>query len=187
MIYLQLFISFFKIGAFSFGGGYAMLPLLEKEVIKTHGWMTNTEFVDIFAISEMTPGPIAVNAATFLGYNVAGVLGSAVATISVILPSFIVITVIFLSLNRFKKSPYVGYVFMGIRPIVLGLIAAAGITVAKTSFVDIKSVLIAAGLFYLVSFKKLSPIIGIIMAGVLGLVLYWEEQTYVMGNVFNFF
>lgn len=172
MVYLQLFISFFKIGAFSFGGGYAMLPLLEKEVINTHAWMSPTEFVDIFAISEMTPGPIAVNSATFLGHKVAGVLGAAVATVSVILPSFIVISLIFISLNRFKNSPYVDMIFTGIRPVVLGLISAAGITVAKTSFVDLKSVLIGFGLFYLVSFKKLSPIIGIILAGVLGLILY---------------
>ena len=172
MIYLQLFISFFKIGAFSFGGGYAMLPLLEKEVIKTHGWMNAREFVDIFAISEMTPGPIAVNAATFLGYKVGGVLGSAVATLSVILPSFIVISLIFISLNKFKNSPYVDMIFTGIRPIVLGLIAAAGVMVAKTSFVDFKSVIIGFGVFYLVSFKKLSPIIGIVGAGILGLILY---------------
>lgn len=172
MIYLKLFLSFFKIGAFSFGGGYAMLPLLEKEVIKTHGWMSATEFVDIFAISEMTPGPIAVNAATFLGYKVAGIFGAGIATISVILPSFIVISLIFISLNKFKNSPYVEMVFAGIRPMVLGLIVAAGVTVARTSFVDVKSVLIGLGLFYLVSFKKLSPIIGIVFAGVLGVILY---------------
>lgn len=172
MIYLQLFISFFKIGAFSFGGGYAMLPLLEKEVIKTHGWMSATEFVDIFAISEMTPGPIAVNSATFLGYKVGGVLGAGVATFSVILPSFIVISLIFIFLNRFKNSPYVDMIFTGIRPIVLGLIAAAGVTVAKTSFIDFKSTIIGLGIFYLVSFKKLSPIIGIILAGVLGVLLF---------------
>ncbi|HLR21598.1 MAG TPA: chromate transporter [Tissierellaceae bacterium] len=171
-IFIQLFLSFFKIGAFSFGGGYAMLPLLEKEVIETHQWMNTTEFVDIFAISEMTPGPIAVNSATFLGHKVAGIPGAAVATFAVILPSFIVISLIFISLNKFKNSPYVDWIFQGIRPVVLGLIAAAGVTVAQTSFLDYKSVLIGALLFYLVSFKKFNPIWGIVLAGVLGVVLY---------------
>ena len=91
-ILLQLFISFFKIGAFSFGGGYAMLPLIKREVIEVHGWMTGAEFIDVLAISEMTPGPFAVNSATFLGNKVAGIPGSIVATFAVILPSFIVMS-----------------------------------------------------------------------------------------------
>ena len=103
-ILIQLFMTFFKIGAFSFGGGYAMLPLLEEEVIRNHGWMTSGEFIDIFAISEMTPGPIAVNAATFLGFRVGGFLGAVVSTLAVILPSFIVISIIFASLSKFKSS-----------------------------------------------------------------------------------
>lgn len=170
--FFQLFLSFFKVGAFSFGGGYAMLPLLEEEVIKTHTWMSRAEFIDIFAISEMTPGPIAVNAATFVGYKVAGFLGAMVATLAVILPSFIVISLIYTFISKFKNSPYVDWIFKGIRPVVLGLIAAAGVTVAKTSFMDIKSIIIGAGIFYLVSFKKLNPILGIVGAGILGILLY---------------
>lgn len=169
---VQLFITFFKVGAFSFGGGYAMLPLLEEGVIRTHNWMSKTEFINIFAISEMTPGPIAVNSATFVGYRVHGILGAAIATLAVILPSFIIISIIYMSLNRFKNSPYVEWIFAGIRPIVLGLIASAGITVAKSSFVDIKSIIIGIILFYLVSFKELNPILGIIMGGVLGLIFF---------------
>ncbi len=171
-ILIELFISFFKVGAFSFGGGYAMLPLLEKEVIKTHGWMTPTEFVDIFAISEMTPGPIAVNSATFLGYKMAGILGSIVATLAVIMPSFIVVSLLFASLVKFKNSPYVDWIFKGIRPIVLGLILAAGITVAQTSLGSIKSILIGILLFYLVTFKDFNPIWGIVLAGTLGIIFY---------------
>lgn len=171
-ILLQLFMTFFKIGAFSFGGGYAMLPLLEEEVIRNHAWMTSSEFIDIFAISEMTPGAIAVNAATFLGFRVAGILGAIVSTFAVILPSFIVISLIFASLSKFKSSKYVGWIFEGIRPIVIGLILAAGITVGKSSFVDVKSVIIALGLFYVVSFKDLNPIFAIIIGGVLGVILY---------------
>lgn len=171
-ILIQLFMTFFKIGAFSFGGGYAMLPLLEEEVIRNHGWMTSGEFIDIFAISEMTPGPIAVNAATFLGFRVSGIIGAAVATTAVILPSFIVISLIFASLNKFKSSKYVAWIFEGIRPIVIGLILAAGITVAKSSFIDVKSVIIAIGLFYGVTFKDLNPILAIIIGGILGVILY---------------
>ncbi len=171
-VLIQLFITFFKIGAFSFGGGYAMLPLLEEEVIKTHAWMTSSEFIDIFAISEMTPGPISVNAATFLGFRVSGVVGAATATLAVILPSFIVISLIFASLEKFKKSKYVAWIFEGIRPIVFGLIIAAGITVAKSSFIDVKSIIIALGLFYGVSFKDLNPIFAIVIGGVLGVLLY---------------
>lgn len=171
-VLIQLFMTFFKIGAFSFGGGYAMLPLLEEEVIRNHGWMTSSEFIDIFAISEMTPGPIAVNAATFLGFRVSGIIGAITATFAAILPSFIVISIIFASLSKFKNSKYVEWIFEGIRPIVIGLILAAGITVSKSSFVDIKSIIIAIGLFYGVTFKDLNPILAIIIGGVLGVMLY---------------
>ena len=163
---LQLFISFFKIGAFSFGGGYAMLPFIKKEIIEVHHWLTTSEFIDILAVSEMTPGPIAINSATFLGYKVAGVIGSIAATLAVVLPSFIVISLIYHFYTKFRNSPYVDWAFKGIRPVVLGLIASASISVAKDAFIDLKSVIIAAVLFYIVSFKKLNPIIAIVLAGV---------------------
>lgn len=169
---LDLFVSFFKIGAFSFGGGYAMLPLIEDEIIKVNGWLSTSEFVDILAIAEMTPGPIAINSATFLGYKVASIPGAIVATIAVVLPSFIVMSLIFHFITKFKNSPYVDWIFTGIRPIVLGLIASAAITVGKNAFIDFKSILIALGLFYGVSFKKLNPIVGIILSGILGVILY---------------
>jgi chromate transporter len=168
---LDLFISFFKIGAFSFGGGYAMLPLIQEEVITLNKWITLTEFIDILAIAEMTPGPIAINSATFLGYKVAGILGSAVATLGVVLPSFIVMSLIFHFIFKFKNTPYVEWIFKGIRPVVLGLIAAAAISVAKSTFVDIPSVLIAVLLFYLVVFRNFNPILAIILAGAIGAVI----------------
>lgn len=171
-VLIQLFISFFKIGAFSFGGGYAMLPLLEQELVEKHQWISTTDFIDILAVSEMTPGPIAINSATFLGYNISGTLGAVVATFAVVLPSFIIITLIYIFMNSFKNSKYVNWTFRGIRPVVLGLIGAAAITVGKTSFVDIKAVFIATLLFYLVSFRKINPILGIILAGFLGVILY---------------
>ena len=113
-IIFDLFITFFKIGAFSFGGGYAMLPLIEEEVIQVNSWLTSTEFIDILAISEMTPGPIAINSATFIGYKVSGVFGSAVSTLGVTLPSFIVMSIIFHFVYKFKNSPYLAWVLKGL-------------------------------------------------------------------------
>lgn len=172
MLVIKLFMSFLKIGAFSFGGGYAMLPLIEKEIIQVNGWLSTKEFIDILAIAEMTPGPIAINSATFLGYKVAGILGAISATLAVVLPSFIVMSFIFHFVFKFKNSPYVGWVFAGIRPIVLGLIGAAAVTVGKNAFIDFPSVLISVVIFYLVTFKKLNPILCIVIAGVLGVTFY---------------
>lgn len=169
---IDLFISFFKIGAFSFGGGYAMLPMIQNEVINVHKWITMAEYIDILAIAEMTPGPIAINSATFLGYKVAGIGGSALATLGVVLPSFIVMSLIFHFIVRFKSSPYVDWVMKGIRSVVLGLIAVAAFSVAMSTFVDIPSVLIAALLFYLVAFKNFNPIYAIVLAGVMGAILF---------------
>lgn len=172
MIIFELFISFLKIGAFSFGGGYAMLPLIEKEIIEVHKWLTLPEFIDILAVVEMTPGPVAINSATFLGYKVAGVLGSIVATTAVVLPSIVVILIIAHFLSKFKTSPYVEWAFKGIRPVVLGLIVTASLTVSKNSILDIKSFVLMIVLFYLTSFKNLHPILTIVIAGVVGAVIY---------------
>ncbi|NLJ79311.1 MAG: chromate transporter [Tissierellia bacterium] len=171
-VLIDLFITFFTIGAFSFGGGYAMLPLMKREIIEIHNWLTNAEFIDILAISEVTPGPIAINTATFLGYRISGLVGSIVATIGVVLPSFIIMGTIVYFLFKFEDSPYLDWFFIGIRPIVLGLIGAASISIAMDSFIDIKSILIAIVLFYLVSFRKTHPILAIILAGVAGTILY---------------
>ncbi|HAE91771.1 chromate transporter [Tissierella praeacuta] len=172
MTILKLFISFLKIGAFSFGGGYAMLPLIQKEIIEVHNWLTLNEFIDILAVVEMTPGPVAINSATFLGYKVGGILGSVVATIGVVLPSIVVILIIAHFLSKFKNSPYVEWAFKGIRPVVLGLIISASLTVSKNAIVDIKTFLLGAVLFYLTSFKKMHPILTIIIAGIVGAIIY---------------
>ena len=169
---IKLFISFLKIGAFSFGGGYAMLPLIKKEIIEVQGWLTVTEFIDILAVVEMTPGPIAINSATFLGYKVAGVLGSIAATTAVVLPSFVIILIIAHFLSKFRDSPYVDWAFMGIRPVILGLVASAAITVAIDALTSIKSIIIGIIIFYLITFKKLHPIWGIIIAGTAGALLF---------------
>lgn len=172
MILFNLFLSYFKIGLFSFGGGLAMIPFIQEELIENHGWITSGEFVDMLAISQVTPGPIAINAATFLGYNINGVIGSVVSTISVILPSFIIIITIAHFLEKFKNSRYVEWIFKGIRPTVLGLIAAALYTVGRESISDFKGAIIAIAMFYLVGIKKVNPIFCIIGAGITGILLY---------------
>lgn len=172
MILLKLFLSYFKIGLFSFGGGLAMIPFIKAELINKHGWIDPLEFVDMLAISQVTPGPIAINAATFLGYKVSGILGSMTATFAVILPSFIIIITIAHFLDKFKHSKYVEWVFKGIRPSVLGLIASALVLVGKESIVDVKGILIALFMFYIVGIRKTSPIIAIVIAGVSGIILY---------------
>jgi len=134
MIYLQLFITFFLIGLFGFGGGYAMLSMIQAEVVTNHHWMTMGEFTDIVAISQMTPGPIGINSATYVGYTAAvnaggshamGVLGSCTATFAAVLPSFILMLLISKFLMRYKHHPVVEHVFLGLRPAVVGLLAAA--------------------------------------------------------------
>ena len=122
---LKLFLAFFKIGAFTFGGGYAMIPLIQHEVTEKNKWITDDDMLEIVAISESTPGPIAVNSATFVGYRVCGVLGSVAATLGVVLPSFLIMLCVFFVLDQFQDKPAVQYAFMGIRACVLALVLKA--------------------------------------------------------------
>jgi len=133
MKYLILFLTFFKIGAFTFGGGYAMLPLIQQEVAK-HEWMSQQELIDFIAVSESTPGPFAVNAATYVGAKVAQIPGAICATLGVILPSFLIILIIAGCFEKFKESKYVKGIMSGLKPAVVGLIAAAILTIGKTVF-----------------------------------------------------
>jgi len=172
MILWTLFTSFFKIGAFSFGGGYAMLPLIQREIIDRHGYLTLQEFSDIIAIAEMTPGPVAVNSATFVGYKVAGVTGSAVSTFGVVLPSFIVILLAAMFFVRFQKHPAVQNIFRGVRPVVIALIAAAAVGIGKISLLDLPSVVIAAAALAAMLRTKLHPVAIILAAGIMGTILF---------------
>lgn len=135
MIYLYLFSMFSRIGLFSFGGGLAMLPLIFQSV-QDFGIMTSHEFSNLVALSQVTPGPIAVNAATYVGLNYAGVLGAAVATLGVCLPSFVLILIVMKFMEKFKESKGLEGAFLGIRPVTVGLIGAAAIFVAETSLVN---------------------------------------------------
>lgn len=180
MIFLKLFLSFFKIGALTFGGGMAMLPLIREEAL-SNGWIDEAALVDFIAVSESTPGPIAVNLATYVGQTVGGFFGAVSATLGVALPSFIVILIIARVFEKFKKSTVISGLMTGLRPCVVGLIGAALLSVAKTVFFPAgislsvfasPSLYIFAGIFALstvLSFKKLHPIIIICICAVLGI------------------
>lgn len=172
MNYIKLFLSFLKIGTFSFGGGYAMLPFIQKEVVEKNQWITMTEFTDIIGISQMTPGPVSINSATFIGYRVGGVLGSIVATIGISFTSFILVLITSKAIKKFKDNPKIKGMLMGMRPALIALILTAFLSLAKEAYVDFKSILItliAAGFLFT---KKLHPILVIVLSAILGIILY---------------
>jgi chromate transporter len=169
---LKLFLTFLKIGAFSFGGGYAVLSLIQKEVIESNGWISPEDFIDIVAIAEMTPGPIAVNSSTFVGYKVGALAGSAIATFGVVLIPITITLLVSVYYNKFKHLKQISWIIRGIRPAVLGLIAAACIKIGMVSIVDFKGILIALLVFAGVYKLKINPIIAILISGVLGIIFY---------------
>ncbi len=169
---LLLFAVFFKIGLFTFGGGYAMIPVIEREIADKKHWIKNEEILDIFAISESTPGPIAINSATFVGYRVAGVLGSACATLGVVLPSFTIIFIISFFLEKFKSFKAVEYAFNGIKAGVIALILRALYTMAKKCPKNIISVIIACVVFLLSVVFDINMFLIIILAAFSGLIYH---------------
>lgn len=172
MILFSLFITFFKIGLFSFGGGYAMLSMIQQEVVSKHAWVSPGEFINMVAISQATPGPIAINMATYVGFKVNSVLGSTFATLGVVMPSVIIMVIITRFFVKFKDNKYVEGAFKGLRPATVGLVAAAAVLVSSGTFIDYKSIAIFVVAFIL-SFKyKFDPILMIIISGVVGFILY---------------
>ena len=175
MIYLQLFLSFLKIGIFCFGGGYAMLSLIQDEVVNQHGWLTISEFADIVAVSQMTPGPIAINTATYVGYTAAGgnVLGSVMATLALILPSVVMMTIVSRFFIKYGKNEIVQGVFKGIRPVVVGLIASAVLVMATPeNFADYRSYLLFSAAFLADYFYRVHPILLMVLGGLAGFLMY---------------
>ncbi len=174
MIYLQLFVSFFKIGLFGFGGGYAILSLIQSEIYH-YGWMTSQEFTDMVAISQMTPGPIGINAATYVGYTSTGsVLGAAVATFSIILPSLIIMLILCRIYMRLKGNMYADGVMQGLRYVVIGLIAAAALSLMTAdNFIDVWSYLLFAAVFVCTARFKMNPIFLIVLCGLAGMAIYY--------------
>ncbi len=176
MIYLELFWSFLQIGLFSFGGGYAAMPLIQSQVVVNHNWLDMAEFTDLITISQMTPGPIAINSATFVGIKIAGIPGAIVATIGCILPSCIIVTVIAELYMKYRNMAVLQSVLNSLRPAVVAMIASAGISILLTAFwgnssvialerTDWLMVIVFAGCLVLLQKCRMNPIWVMILAG----------------------
>lgn len=187
MIFLQLFYTFFKIGLFGFGGGYAMISMIQGEVVTRHEWLSSNEFTDIIAISQMTPGPIGINSATYVGYSAVvnagyshavGILGSTIATVSVVLPSFILMVLISKFFLKYQKHPIIASVFEGLRPGVVGLLAAAALVLMNGenfgtyNWQILTSIILFAGTFIASYRNKVNPILLIVICGIIGYVTF---------------
>ncbi len=184
MVYLELFWSFLQIGLFSVGGGYAAMPIIEHQVVELHGWMTMQEFVDIITISQMTPGPIAVNSATFVGIQIAGLPGAIIATLGCIFPSCIIVLTLAWVYSRYRNLSVVQGVLGGLRPAVVAMIASAGLSILVLSLwngaavslnpadLDWVSLLLFVGALFALRRWKLNPIYAMLACGGVGLVLY---------------
>lgn len=183
---LILFVTFFKVGLFTVGGGLAAIPLIQAEVV-VRGWLTTAEFTNMIAISQSTPGPIGVNVATFVGYSQFGPIGSVVATLGIVAPSVIIIIIVSNFLNKFRQNKYVQGVFVGIRPAVTALILVAAYIIAKGSlvnielfkttnkfmdFINIGGIIMFAAFFYASNKWKHHPIFYILIAGIIGLFVF---------------
>ena len=176
LLTLKLFAIFFKIGAFTFGGGYAMIPIIERETAEKRDWINKDELIDIIAVSESTPGPIAINSATFIGYRKAGLPGSICATLGVVLPSFIIILLISTFLSQFANYKGVIYAFNGIRAGVLALIVKALWSMAQKFPKDIPSIVIALLAFIFAAFTEINILFIIIGCALLGSAVYFFAQ-----------
>ena len=187
MIFLQLFYTFFKIGLFGFGGGYAMISMIQGEVVTRHEWLSSNEFTDIIAISQMTPGPIGINSATYVGYSAVvnagyshaiGILGSTIATVSVVLPSFILMVLISKFFLKYQKHPIIASEFEGLRPGVVGLLAAAALVLMNGenfgtyNWQILTSIILFAGTFIASYRYKVNPILLIVICGIIGYVTF---------------
>ena len=168
---IDLFFTFCRIGGLTFGGGYAMLPIIQKEIVEEKKWATEEEVLDYYAVGQCTPGIIAVNTATFIGYKVQGIIGAIVATLGVVFPSLIIITIIAALLKNFASYAIIQHAFSGIRVVVIALIVSAILKLAKTSIKNSTTLIIAIIAFILVAFVNLSPIYIVIAAACIGLIL----------------
>lgn len=177
-LYLQAFSVFFKIGAFTIGGGYAMVPLIEDEVVNRRKWIAKDDFIDLLAIAQSAPGILAVNISIFVGYRLRGIRGSIITTLGTILPSFLIILAIALFFHNFKDNALVEKIFKGIRPAVVALIAAPTFSMAKSAQINRYTLwipVVSALLIWLLGF---SPIWIIVMAGIGGLLYKWFTQSH---------
>ena len=168
---MDMFITFFKIGAFSFGGGYAMIPLIMQEIVINNKWIEKTDFINMISISQITPGPIAINIATFVCNITNGLVGSLVATTAVVLPSTILVVIMYFFIKKYRDNDYLNLFLYGIKVVVVGLIGAGFLSVFNEGVTNIVGLGIFLVSFYLVAFKKMHPIPIIIVAGIIGAVI----------------
>ncbi|UWP59318.1 chromate transporter [Ruminococcus gauvreauii] len=177
MIYIKLFLSFLQIGMFSFGGGYAAMPLIKEQVVNVHSWMTLGEFTDLITISQMTPGPIAINSATFVGLKIAGIAGAVIATVGCILPSCILVLALARIYLRYRKMNMLQGILDSLRPAVVAMIASAGISILLSAFfgseavkpgnIRLDAVIIFILAVVLLKVKNKNPILVMVMCGVM--------------------
>ncbi|MFH5881866.1 chromate transporter [Liberiplasma polymorphum] len=172
MIIINLFIAFLTIGMVSFGGGYAMLPLFERLIVVENAWIDMDRFVDMIAISQMTPGPIAINSATFIGYQVGGIVGAVASTVGVVFIPVALVLMVSKYYEKFKRSKVVKAIFKGLRPALVGLIAASVYSVAYNSMTDWQGVILVVIILFLLTKLKLHPILVIFISGILGIIVY---------------
>jgi len=179
MIYLQLFWAYLKIGIFGFGGGYAMLSMIQFEIVDHYGWMTVEEFADMVALSQMTPGPVSINIATYIGYTVGGIFGSLVATAAIVLPSLLMLYLVLKFLFKHKENYIVKTTLASMKPVIAGLIFVAALMMMNpVSFADAGlhgnniSVIICAVTFACMFWTKINPILLIIASGLVGYLVY---------------
>ena len=172
-MFFKLFWSFFKIGLFGFGGGYGMISMIQFDVVDKNGWMTNSEFADILALSQMTPGPISINCATYIGYNQGGIIGAIFTTFALCLPTILLMAIVITWLFKNKENHYVKALLSSLNPIVVGLIFSAGVLMMnKENFVGFESVIVCTIVFVATFFFKVNPIYLIIMSGIFGYFYY---------------
>lgn len=194
MIYIQLFISFLQIGLFSFGGGYAAMPLIQNQVVNPHHWLSLSEFTDLITISQMTPGPIAINSATFVGEKIAGVPGAIVATLGCIMPSIIIVTIIAYFYMKYRDLDSLQSVLKTLRPAVVAMIASAGVSILVTAFfgesglivmknLKIQMVVIFVICMVLLMKFKMSPVFVMILAGILNVMQYFLLSSLSLGTL----
>ena len=173
---IKMFLTFARIGGFTFGGGYAMLPMLQREVVEKYKWATNDELIDYYAIGQCTPGIIAVNVATFIGYKNKGIPGAIFATLGVVTPSMIIIGLIAALVSNFRDYEVVQWAFAGIRAAVVALILSAVLKIAKKSLVDIFTVILFVAVTILSFVTDLSPVVFIVTAAVCGLIIKLSKE-----------
>ena len=173
---IELYLLFFKLGLVNFGGGYALLPLLQKELVDKRGWTTEEDLTDYYAIGQCTPGAIAVNVSTFIGYKIKGVLGGIFATLGFVSPAFFVILIIATVLNQFAENQIVQHAFAGVRVAVFVLVLSAILKLAKKSIVDLITLSIALVVAVLAIFTEIPLYVYVIIAGVLGMIICWNRE-----------